>query len=55
VNPKSGLIRSYHVSVEDDNGVYFALIVLAVNPDDAETRVRYILNPDSARVIGVAA
>jgi hypothetical protein len=50
---KSGIARPYYVTVEDDNGVYFLVYVVAVNPDDATSRVSHLLNDDAARITGV--
>ena len=41
----------YEVLVEDDNGRYFVIIVVAVDKQDARKRVAYILEPTSARIV----
>jgi hypothetical protein len=45
--------QGIEVWVEDDNGRYFSVLVIARHEQEALTRVRYILAPDVAHIVSV--
>lgn len=47
------MTKTFAALVEDDNGRYFDVTVEAIDTSDARSRISYILNSDTARILQI--